>query len=438
MSGRSAPGEATSRSGTSAASRSGRSTHGPLAACVALFVLAVTLRVVWFGVPERSPDEQLYSKYGRGIATEGLAWFPRTVAMYDDTLEFSYPWVHRVAFLSLVALSQIVTGRHDPVAGELLSCTASIAMVALAGVLAWNLLSPWCAVLAMLFLAVSPLDLALARRAWQDDVVAFATLLIAALLLKALSRPRERRWRIAFFVVSGVTLLIKESALIPFGLGVLALASDAWSRPRDLRRVVLPLAGGALVTGVGVGGVVALCGGLAPARALLAMTPAAWAPDDYLREYQTGGVGYYVTGLRILQPVPWLLGCVAALLALAGAPLLRGPWRTASGGRALRVLGAYVLIFLAVSCAYSSKNMRFLSPIYAPVAMLAASLVVSTLVWLRARVPSAAWRGGVALASGLLLFAAWSDARRFDHYFNQLQIQDLATPWFTKADARKL
>src|SRR5258705_8805803 len=136
------------------------------------------------------------------------------------------------------------------------------------------------------------------------------------------------------------------------------------------------------------------------------MTPAAWAPDAYLREYQTGGVGYYVTGLRILQPVPWLLGCLAAALAVVGVPLLAGPWCAASGGRALRVLGAYVLIFLTVSCVYSSKNMRFLSPIYSPVAMLASALVQRILAWVRARVPLAAWRGTVAVTAALLLFAA--------------------------------
>lgn len=419
----------------SGAESRGRDSRAPLAACIAILALAVTLRVVWFGVPERSPDELLYAQFGNGIASEGLAWFPRTVAAYTGEGDVEYPWVHRAGFLSLVALAQVVTGRHDPVAGELLSCSASITTVALTGVLAWYLLSPWCAALAMLFLAVSPLDLALARRAWQDDVVALATLLIAVLLLKALVRPGERRWRVAFFAVSGVALLIKESVAIPFGLGGLALAWDAWVRSRDLGRAVVPLAWGAVVTALVVGAVIALCGGLAPARALLAVTPEAWAPDAYLREYQTGGVGYYVTGLRILQPVPWLLGCIAAALALDRAPLLRGPWSAASGGRALRMLGGYVVLFLTISCVYSSKNMRFLSPIYAPVAMLAAALVSSALEWLRARMPAAGWRGAVAVTAGLLLFAAWSDAKRFDHYFNEIQIQDLATPWFTKADA---
>ena len=412
-----------------------RAPWAPLAACVAVLAVAVTLRVVWFGVADRSPDEQLYTQFGRGIAHEGLAWFPRTVAAYTGEGDVEYPWVHRAGFLSLVALAQVVSGRHDPVAGELLSCTTSIAAVALTGVLAWVLLSPWCAVLAMLFLAVSPLDLALARRAWQDDVVALATLSIVALLLKALARPDERRWRVAFFLVSGVTLLIKESVALPFGFGGCVLAWDSWVRSRDARRAVAPLAWGAAVTALVIGAVIALCGGLAPARALLAMTPEAWAPDAYLREYQTGGVGYYVIGLRILQPVPWLLGCIAAALAVVDAPLLRGPWCAASGGRALRVLGGYVFFFLTVSCIYSSKNMRFLSPIYSPVAMLAAALVMSVLRWLEARAPLAARRGAVAVVAGLLLLAAWSDARRFDHYFNEIQIQDLATPWFTKADA---
>jgi 4-amino-4-deoxy-L-arabinose transferase-like glycosyltransferase len=401
-------------------------------------VLALGLRVAWFKVPDRSPDEMLYTQFGRGIAHEGLAWFPHVVGDYTNGEGGEYPWVERAGFLSMVALAQLASGRRDPVAGELLSCVASVATVALTGVLAWTLLSPWCGAIAMLFLAVSPLDLALARRAWQDDVVALATLVMAALALAALARPAERRWRLGFFVASALALLIKENVLIPFGLGVLALSVDAWVRTRDVPRTLAPLAWGALVVVLVFGAILALCGGWEPLTELVALTPAAWAPDEYLRDYQTGGVGYYLTGLRILQPVPWLLGSVAALLAIARAPLLRGPWRARSGGRALRMLGWYVAVFFAVSCAYSSKNIRFLSPLYSPVAMLAGALVVSTFAWLKARLPVPAWRGAVALAAGLLLFAAWADAKRFDHYFNELEIQDLATPWFTKADAGQL
>jgi asparagine N-glycosylation enzyme membrane subunit Stt3 len=99
------------------------------------------------------------------------------------------------------------------------------------------------------------------------------------------------------------------------------------------------------------------------------------------------------------------------------------------------VLGTFVVVFLVVSCAYNSKNMRFLSPIYAPVAMLAGALLMRLANALRARLPLLAWRGVVLAAAAALVFSAWRDARRFDHYFNEMQIQDLATPWFTQSDA---
>jgi asparagine N-glycosylation enzyme membrane subunit Stt3 len=187
-----------------------------------------------------------------------------------------------------------------------------------------------------------------------------------------------------------------------------------------------------------LGALLALCGGLENARELLRLTPEAWRPDDYIREYQTGGPGYYVTGLRLLQPVPWALGVLAALLAVLRPRALTGLAASPHRTTALRLLGGYVLVFLAVSCAYSSKNMRFLSPLYAPVALLAAAFVVRVFAVLRARLPAAAWRTAVAAVAVVLVLSAWADARRFDHYFNEIQIQDLATPWFTKADAGKL
>ena len=149
-------------------------------------------------------------------------------------------------------------------------------------------------------------------------------------------------------------------------------------------------------------------------------------------------MGYYVTGLRLLQPVPWALGVLAALLAVLRPRALTGPTASPHRSTALRLLGGYVLVFLAVSCAYSSKNMRFLSPLYAPVALLAAAFVVRVFAALRARLPAAAWRTAVAAVAIVLALSAWADARRFDHYFNEIQIQDLATPWFTKADAGQL
>jgi hypothetical protein len=243
---------------------------------------------------------------------------------------------------------------------------------------------------------------------------------------------------VAFFVISAYALLVKESAAIPFGLGALGLAAAAWRDGRDPRRALGPLALAALAAAVAGGVVLILGGGWSATRHVYELAREYTAPDDYMREYQSGGMGYYVTGLKILQPLPWLLGYAGAALALARPRLLARPWAHPGAARALFALGVYVGGFSAVSFAYFSKNMRFLSPIYAPVALLAAALIAAALSGLRARLPRPAYVLAVALATLTLMGFAVRDALRFDHYFNEIQIQDLATPWFTKADAGKL
>jgi 4-amino-4-deoxy-L-arabinose transferase-like glycosyltransferase len=298
---------------------------------------------------------------------------------------------------------------------------------------ALEFLGPWVAVMAMLFLAVSPLDLALARRAWQDDVMALLTLLMVWAFLRHAARG-GRGSAVAFFVISAYTLLVKESAVIAFGLGTLGLALIAWRRSRGWKQPLLVLTAGAAAALLALGVIVAVSGGWAELRRTLELGREALAPDDYLRKYQMGGVGYYVTGLRILQPVPFLLGALGAALAVLRVPFA-APGEAGPRARgALAALGWLVLGFGAVSFSYYSKNLRFLSPIYAPVCLLAAALVGSSLAALRVRAPRPVALAGVIAVVIALAASAVLDVRRFDHYFNELQIQDLATPWFTQAD----
>ena len=76
-------------------------------------------------------------------------------------------------------------------------------------------------------------------------------------------------------------------------------------------------------------------------------------------------------------------------------------------------------------------------PLYAPVAILAATLVVATARAAKRRLSARAWRAALIVGVLLLAGSAFADAARFEHYFRKLQIQDLATPWFTQANARE-
>jgi len=195
------------------------------------------------------------------------------------------------------------------------------------------------------------------------------------------------------------------------------------------------LALGAATGLLALGVIVGVSGGWAELRRTLEMSREALAPDDYLRHYQTGGVGYYLTGLRLLQPVLFLLGALGAVLAVLRAPFLSARLPRLAARGALAALGGLALAFGAVAFSYYSKNLRFLSPIFAPVALLAAGVAWGCGAFLWERAPRRLALAGIVAIALALATSAVLDVRRFDHYFNELEIQDLATPWFTQADA---
>src|SRR5437773_10630505 len=127
-----------------------------------VLVLAIVLRVVWFPVVDRSPDEKLWTQFGSSVAREGPAWLTRLARDFAAEKDVEFPWPHRSAYVGLVALAMRVSGRPVVQTTEAVSTVASVLMIALAGLLAAHAFGPWAAPLAMLFLAVSPLDLALA------------------------------------------------------------------------------------------------------------------------------------------------------------------------------------------------------------------------------------------------------------------------------------
>jgi hypothetical protein len=404
--------------------------------CAALLVLAVVVRVRESGVADRSPDEKLWTEFGAGIARSGPAYVTRLVHEFNRDADVEFPWPWRAGYSCLVGAAMRVSGHTGVRVAEAVSLVSSAGVVAVAGLIALSFLEPWAAVVAMLFLAVSPLDLALARRAWQDDVLAFTTaLMLWAFLAHALRGGRAAA--VAFLALGAFSLTVKESAVIAFGLGVLGLAIRAWRRHRRWREPAFALAAGAAAGLAALGFVVAISGGPRELAHLLALAREANAPDEYMRQYQSGGPGYYLTGLRLLQPVPFALGAAATLLAL-----VHPAWLAPCPGRgheraALRVLAVLVSGFSLVAFAYASKNMRFLSPLFAPVALLGASLVVAGLGRARARLPRAAGLAIALVVAGALGASAVRDYRRFDHYFNEMEIQDLATPWFLQADAQE-
>jgi hypothetical protein len=98
----------------------------------------------------------------------------------------------------------------------------------------------------------------------------------------------------------------------------------------------------------------------------------------------------------------------------------------------LEALAWFVIAYGFIACVYSQKNLRFLSPIYVPVFILAAALVRTAVAALRGRLSTRAFRGVLVTVAVALAVSAAADLGRFHHWFIMKEVPDLATPWFTR------
>jgi 4-amino-4-deoxy-L-arabinose transferase-like glycosyltransferase len=398
---------------------------------IALLVLGAALRVGFSPVRERTLDEFFYTRYVSWLVSHHHD-VADLVDMYNHVPEaWQYPSPTRVGSLWIGYGLAAVTGDASATNLARVSIAASILALILTAALAWTRFGPWAATMAVAFLACSPLDLAISRRAWQDAVLAVFTLATVFAYAGAIARPKRAAWWVAFFSIAGYTVLIKESAVMFLALGAVGLAYVRW---RDRRRLgeawpPLAIAVGTLIVTLAVQAMA--CGGVAPLIEIYSRVFRSGAVNLYMRQNQMGGPELYGRGLAILQPVPFAFGAVAALLVAVRARFVLAPW-SRTGRDLLTSLAWLMIVFGGAALVYSQKNMRFLSPIYAPTFLLAGSLVWAVLVSLRDRAPAMAWRAAVGLVALGLVFSGYGEVRRFEHYFVDRGITDLVAPLLEK------
>jgi len=158
------------------------------------------------------------------------------------------------------------------------------------------------------------------------------------------------------------------------------------------------------------------------------------AADEYLRLYQQGSPLYYARGLGFAQPVPFALGIMAALAAVA-APSRWMPGNDAQK-QALRSVAWFALVVLAVAAVYPQKNLRFLSPILGPLYLLGGALVAFGVDALRKRMGRNAFVAGVLVVGLAVAGLAVRDQRVFTELLAANDGGDLATPMLLEAPER--
>jgi hypothetical protein len=392
------------------------------------------VRTSFLEVRRRGPDERMYTLYAREVARTGRAGVATVVSAFNSVgLLRLYPRPTRVGHYAPVGLAMRLGGFANVAVTALFSTVASLLALLVLARLATATWGPWGGVVCVGFAAAAPIDLAIAQRAWGDGILALVALLMLLAYRRFLGRPARLGWLAVVLVLGGYGVLVKESGLVVLGLATLGLGWYGFRLTGTWRPVLVAVGGAALVGAAVLALLVFLCGGYAAVVGVFRTPPGLDVPPSpYYHVFDSGGLGYYPRGLWALQPVSSVLGALAAVLVLARARFLLGPLDRPTQAF-LTSVAWFVLLYGAVAFWVTNKNLRILSPIYGPLALLAAVLVLGALDVIRRRARRPVFFAAIAACAVLLCLGWFFDLERFVTFFVRQGIRDLATPFFLDA-----
>ena len=229
---------------------------------VVVVLVALFVRCATFGsFPRDGYDEGVYGRYATTLATEGVEGFRRLLTAYptDPRLSFGPPPT-RIAYVAVASLPCRLGGScHDDATSlAWIALVAGVGLCVLSSLLFYRWLDAPAAWWASLLVALSPLGLAMSRRALQDTWFGVAAIAFILVCERWKRGPSRRAW-LAVMVVGALGLLTKEAMLVVM---MIQLAIQGMNAPRSRLRL-LELASavaGAVLASVGV--LAWICGGL--------------------------------------------------------------------------------------------------------------------------------------------------------------------------------
>ncbi len=327
----------------------------------AVLLAAAVLRIALNDVSRYSPaDETVYASYTQTLMERGyVGGYPEIVrAFVEQPRRWKYPSPIRWGYFLATTFAAETYGSADPRAIAWLSTIAGILLIPIVFFLGRRLFGERTALLAAAFTAVSPIELALGRRALQDEVFCLAVVASLALVVVALE---DGRWPWIAAAIAALTFAfaVKESFLYLYP-AFLALPF-VYRKPRAIAMFVAPPALYFL-------GFTALAHNFRDFFRIARIITTAMA-EPYVLQYQGGPPHRLLFDFLIASPLVSLLaGAAVVSVAL-----------TRSAGRSERALVAFLVIGAAVFAVVPSKNLRFYVMLDPAIRLLAAWIVARTL-----------------------------------------------------------
>ena len=409
----------------------------PDAVWITLFLvvmgLGVALRLANHNVSNPTPDEKTYAYYADQVAHGSIDTPGRLTENYNaHPDQWIYPTPIRTGYYYLLAAAMKCSGASACEAGVAVSSLSSIVQFILVAIIGLRFFDRWTTLIALALFSVCPMDLAIARRVWQDGVVGCAGLMLFYSSMEASLRPRKKVWLALFWMCGFFFLLLKESSGLIFGFYC------AWLTGMCLLRKCPPMQCAGIAMGCVVTGLLAfvtmalLSGGVSSVIAVYQHATRTMPFNAYAVNFQNGP--WYSCPLCwwILSPVAASLCCLGAAgwifpgqplrRTLQAALLLDEKGCAVAGSMAACIFFVTAITFLP----FYLKNLRYVSPVYGTEYLLGALGLRWLLEMCRASLSPAFLRMAITGAVMLIAGAVAADFVTFDRLFLKAGLDDLA------------
>ncbi|MDC0741774.1 tetratricopeptide repeat protein [Polyangium mundeleinium] len=359
--------------------------------------LGAALRILWNDVASYAPaDEAYYVSSTQFLLREGLSAYPRLVAAHLERADLAAsPTPLRWGYFVMTSLACAADAPCDGRALAWLSTLAGIVSIVFTYLLGARLVGPRAGLVAAALTVTSPLQLALSRRALQDEVYCAVFLAAAWALVRLVQDEREAlrargRAMALFVLLATLAFAVKEAFVFPYaGLAAATvLASRSRVRPAEALLFLAPPV-------LFFAGFVLLGRDASAFVELLRLTRASFL-DDYGIQYQSGPPHRPLFDLFVLAPI------VCVLVAFALARLAERPREH----RGALWLVSFLLVSLA-AFAGLPKNLRFLV-VLDPILRLLAAWALVTFPW-AGRARGAAFAAAWVIPSAVLELALFHE-----------------------------
>ncbi len=386
----------------------------------ALLLTGIVLRFNDLDVKGRSPDEGIYTSQAIIVAQDGIEGTRRLIGEYNaDKQSWIYPPPIRIGYTYLLAAIMKAANIFDERAGTYLSTLCSIGALFMLVLLGLRFFNRWVTVVALLLMSVSPMDLAIARRSWQDGVLALAGLILIYCCCELTADPKRKIWYIPFWLIGIWCIIIKESGIIIYGLCVIWLFAVMAFKEKSFIKSALLVVFTLLGISISVLILGHVVGGIPRVLEVLKHVKDAMPTNTYAIDYQTGPWYRILEGLWILTPASFVL-CIIGIV------------KVFSGDRhARQSIIAKWLIFIILSFLFITivtpymQNIRYLSITFVPFYLMC-GLGLWHLISLWKDFRGGAFYTMIAITVLVLVIISISDYQKFQRIFIKRGIRDIS------------